>query len=58
MKTKLPELLMLVSLATAILGGVVSVFQMNNLWLAGTQWVLIAILFAIYSLFAEMKNRG
>ena len=40
------------SVVTAILAAVVSLFGMN-LWLAGTQWILIAILLAVWALFLK-----
>ena len=40
------------SVAAAILAGAVSVFGMN-LWLAGTQWMLIAIILAVWALFLK-----
>jgi hypothetical protein len=44
------------SLISLLLAGLVSLFDWN-LWLAGTQWILIAILLAIYSLITEKRDR-
>jgi hypothetical protein len=41
--------LMVLSIIALALSALVSLFQMD-LWLAGTQWILIAILLALYSL--------
>lgn len=37
------------SVVAAVLSAVVSLFQVE-LWLAGTQWMLIAIIFGVWSL--------
>jgi len=37
------------SVVAAVLGAVVSVFQLDTLYLAGTQWILIAILLAVWA---------
>lgn len=39
-----------VSIATLVLAAVVSVFQVN-LWLAGTQWMLVSIVSGIYAIY-------
>lgn len=40
---------LILSVITAVIAGVVSVLQMD-LWLAGTQWMMIAILFGVWSM--------
>jgi hypothetical protein len=40
------------SVVTAILGAVVSVFQIE-LWLAGTQWIILAVLFGVWAIALE-----
>jgi hypothetical protein len=42
------KLAFMLSIVALILAGVVSVFDVN-LWLAGTQWILIAILLAVWA---------
>ena len=44
--------LMIISVVAAILSAVVSAFDIE-LYLAGTQWMLIAIIFGIYALYAK-----
>jgi hypothetical protein len=41
----------------AVIAGIVSVFQINSWYLAGTQWMMIAIIFGIFALYAEMKKK-
>jgi len=43
------KILLPLSFVALVLAGVVSLFQVN-LWLAGTQWILVAILSAVYAL--------
>ncbi|MCX6765794.1 MAG: hypothetical protein NT136_02445 [Candidatus Moranbacteria bacterium] len=46
------------SVVALVAATVVSVFQIN-LWLAGTQWILIAIALAVYALyFGERQAPG
>jgi len=45
----LPKIALWLSVAAAVLGAVVSVFQIDTLYLAGTQWFIIAILLAVWS---------
>jgi uncharacterized membrane protein YuzA (DUF378 family) len=49
----LPKISIILSLITAIIAGIVSVFQMDILGLAGTQWMILSILFAVWSLAVE-----
>lgn len=44
---------LILSLITAILGAVVSIFQLDNLWLAGTQWILLSVLFGVWAIAIE-----
>jgi len=44
------KLAFMLSIVALILAGVVSVFGVN-LWLAGTQWILISILLAVWATF-------
>ena len=44
----LPKIALWLSVAAGVIAGVVSVFQVD-LWLAGTQWILVAILLAVWS---------
>jgi len=45
----LPKIAFWLSVAAAVLGVVVSVFQLDTFYLAGTQWFIIAILLAVWS---------
>lgn len=44
------KLVVMLSLVALILAAVVSVFKVD-LWLAGTQWMLVSIVLAIYSVY-------
>ena len=44
--------LMIISIITAIISALVSVFNVD-IYLAGTQWMLIAIVFGIYALYVK-----
>jgi hypothetical protein len=57
-KKGLAKVAFVISIATLILAAVVSVFQLNNLWLAGTQWILISIVFGVYATFLNGCNCG
>ncbi len=47
------------SVVAAVLGGVVSIFGMDQiLGLAGTQWVMVAILLAVYAVYFEHATCG
>lgn len=48
------DFFIVLSAVAVVLSGLVSLFNMQ-LWLAGTQWMLIAIVLGIYGLY--MKNR-
>ncbi len=58
MMNKLADTLIILSAIAVILSGLVSLFQLN-LYLAGTQWILVAIALGIYGLFVKLgKNSG
>jgi hypothetical protein len=46
-KKGLSKLMFMLSVVALILAGIVSITQ-YTLWLAGTQWILISILLAVY----------
>lgn len=48
-KCKGSHILMLFSVVALILSALVSLFEME-LWLAGTQWILVSIVLAVYAL--------
>jgi hypothetical protein len=50
------KLAIILSFVALIFAGLVSVFNLNILWLAGTQWILIAILLAIYGDYMKQGN--
>jgi len=49
----LSKVALALSLVTAILGAAVSIFQLKSLWLAGTQWILLAVLFGVWAIALE-----
>lgn len=51
------HLLVILSLITLVLSGLVSIFEME-LWLAGTQWILISIVLAVYALILSVHGCG
>ncbi len=51
------RVLMMISFIALILTVLVSVFQWD-LWLAGTQWILVSVLFAVYALHSEACHKG
>lgn len=53
---KLADVLIILSIVTAVISGLVSLFQLN-LYLAGTQWILIAIALGIYGLFIKLGKK-
>ena len=55
MKSKLAEIMMLLSVIAVLISGAVSVWQMNFL-LAGTQWILIGIALGIYGIFLKIRS--
>lgn len=55
MMKKANDTLMTLSVVAAVLAGYVSVSQSTVFGLAGTQWILIAIVLAIYGIYAKMR---
>lgn len=55
MKNKANDILMAISVLAAVIAGYVSVAQSDVFGLAGTQWMLIAIVLAIYGIYVKMK---
>lgn len=49
---KLPDVLIALSAVAVILSGLVSLFKFD-LYLAGTQWILVAIALGIYGLYMK-----
>jgi hypothetical protein len=54
---KLADTLIILSAIAVILSGLVSLFKLN-LWLAGTQWILVAIALGIYGLFVRLGKKS
>lgn len=50
-KKSVSKLAFMLSALTLILAAVVSIFKLNNFWLAGTQWMLISIVLAVYAIY-------
>lgn len=44
---------MILSVIAVVLSGIVSLGIMEELWLAGTQWILIGIVLGIWGLFLK-----
>lgn len=57
MKYNISNVLIAASVLMAIIAGIVSVFQINDWYLAGTQWMMISIVFGIFAIYAEMKKK-
>lgn len=49
------KLALMLSLVALILAAIVSVFKFD-LWLAGTQWMLVSIVLAVYSVYLNGCN--
>ena len=49
------KVMMALSVVALILAAAVSLFQVD-LWLAGTQWILVSILLAVYALISKDCN--
>lgn len=54
MKTK-SDMLVILSVIAVVIAAIVSVGGVD-LWLAGTQWILVGIVLGVYALYA--KDRG
>ena len=52
---KLSDILIFLSVLTAVIAGYVSLSQVNVFKLAGTQWMLIAIILGIYGLYSKIR---
>lgn len=53
---KYSDMLMWVSVLAVVISGYVSLSQKELFGLAGTQWMLIAIVLGIYGIYAKMKK--
>jgi hypothetical protein len=51
------NVLIALAVLAAIIAGIVSVFQINNWYLAGTQWMLISVVLGVFAIYAEMKKK-
>lgn len=49
------DILMGISAVAALVSGYDFLTQTSLLGLAGTQWILIAVIFALYGIYAKMK---
>lgn len=56
MKKNLPDIAMALSLLAVIISGYVNISQNNLFKLAGTQWILIGIVLAVYALYLKRKD--
>ena len=56
MPKKSDKILIALSVIAAVISAIVSITQNEILGLAGTQWILVAIALAIYSLYAKDCN--
>lgn len=54
--TKLADTLIVFSVIAAIVSGLVSLFKLE-MYLAGTQWMLVAIALGIYGLFIRLGKK-
>lgn len=50
------DVLIIISIIAAVIAGFVSLTQNNLFNLAGTQWMLIAIVLGIYAMYSKMKS--
>lgn len=55
MKKNTGDILMGLSAVSALISGYDFLAQTSFLGLAGTQWILIAVIFALYGIYAKMK---
>lgn len=56
MKKNLGNILIVLSVAAVVISGYVNVTQNEVLKLAGTQWILIAIVLGIYGIYAKKTD--
>jgi hypothetical protein len=54
-KKGLSKLMFALSAATLVVAGVVSVFKVD-IWLAGTQWILVSIVLAVYAVYLSLNG--
>jgi hypothetical protein len=54
-QAKLYDFLIILSGGAAVISGLVSILK-ADFWLAGTQWMLVAIVLAIYAIFVKVKT--
>ena len=55
MKSKIDNYLIILSVAAVVVAAYVSFFKNDVFGLAGTQWILIAIVLGIYGMYAKMR---
>lgn len=55
MKKNTHDILLGLSVLAVIISGYDSLYQTNVFGLAGTQWMLIAIILAIYGIYSKMR---
>jgi len=55
MMKKYDGILIGLSILAAIISAIDSLYQTNVFGLAGTQWMLIALILAVYGIYAKMK---
>jgi hypothetical protein len=55
MMKKYSEILMGLSVVAVLVSGYDSLYGTNVFGLAGTQWMLIALLLAVYGIYAKMR---
>ena len=53
---KASDVLVIISVLAAIVAGYVSLSQNDVFGLAGTQWMLVAIIFGIYGMYVKMRT--
>jgi hypothetical protein len=56
MTKKASDILIILSVLTTAISGYVSLARVDVMNLAGTQWMLIAIVLGIYGLYAKMRG--
>jgi hypothetical protein len=52
---KMADALIGISILVVVISGYVSISKMDVFGLAGTQWMMIAIVLGIYALYAKMR---
>jgi hypothetical protein len=56
MKNKiLSKIALILSILAAVMAGIVS-FTQTTIWMAGTQWMLIAIFLAVYAVYLDERQ--